>query len=337
MSVASPIRTALVGLGRMGRTHANALREVDDLHVVAVVDPSPVARTAAQELFKGVATYERLADALHLIDACVIVSPTPHHPASVREALAAGVHVMCEKPLSLDVDDARLLRDTASRANLTLQIGHWRRFSPPWREAKRLVEQGAIGRPLWIRLSQWDANPPPATFCDPKTSGGLAIDCGVHEYDLAEWFFDEPVISVRAWNLPLVDQSLASVGDVDNLCAVLAFRSGRTAIVDLSRNCRYGDDVRTEILGEQGAIFVDLLPTGRTRIADANGMRDVPKSHCQDATLAGVVAQAQAFARRIGGEALEVPGADTSARSTHVGHAVIESAATGREVAVAES
>jgi myo-inositol 2-dehydrogenase/D-chiro-inositol 1-dehydrogenase len=318
----------------MGRTHANALREVDDLKVVAVVDPSPAARAAAQELCKGAATFERLADALHLIDACVIVSPTPHHPAGVREALAAGVHVMCEKPLSLDVADARRLRDMASRANLTLQIGHWRRFSPPWREAKRLVEEGAIGRPLWIRLSQWDANPPPATFCDPKTSGGLAIDCGVHEYDLAEWFFGETIVSVRAWNLPLVDQSLAIVCDVDNLCAVLSFRSGRAAMVDLSRNCRYGDDVRTEILGEHGAIFVDLLPTGSTRIADASGMRDVPESQCPDATLAGVVAQARAFVRCIGGESLEVPNAEMSARSTQVGHAVTESAATGREVAV---
>jgi predicted dehydrogenase len=60
----------------------------------------------------------------------------------------------------------------------------------------------------------------------------------------------------------------------------------------------------------------------------------VPGSQCQDATLAGVVAQAQAFARRVGGESLGVPNAETSARSTQVGHAVIESAATGREVSV---
>jgi predicted dehydrogenase len=299
----------------MGRTHAAALRNVAALDVVAVVDPSPASREAAEEFFPGVATFEHYSTAFHIAEACIVVSPTPLHPAIVREALSAGVHVLCEKPLSLDVDVARRLHDDAVASERVLQIGHWRRFSPPWLRAKQLLDQGAIGRPLWIRLSQWDANPPPAAFCDPTVSGGLAIDCGVHEYDLAEWFFGERVTSVRAWNLPLVDMSLAKVGDVDNLCAVLGFSSGRAAQVDLSRNSRYGDDVRTEILGENGALFVDLLPTGRARIADAKGIRDVADSNVVDATLAGVQAQAEAFARRIAGESVDVPDAHASARS----------------------
>lgn len=329
------IKTALIGLGRMGRTHAAALRDVEGLEVVAVVDPSAASREAADEFFPGVSTFEHYSDAMAIVEACVIVSPTPQHPDTVRDCLNAGLHVLCEKPLALDVGIARELHQSASRLDRVLQIGHWRRFSPPWSHAKQLVDDGSIGRPLWIRLSQWDANPPPASFCDPNVSGGLAIDCGVHEYDLAEWFFDEPVTTVRAWNLPLVDASLAQVGDVDNLCAVLGFASGRVAQVDLSRNSRYGDDVRTELLGERGAIFVDLLPTGRTRIADAQGMREVPGSRAADATLAGVRAQAEAFARRVGGEDLPVPSAEASARSTLIGHAVMQSARSGREVTVA--
>ncbi|NBS35889.1 MAG: hypothetical protein EBS71_00700 [Actinobacteria bacterium] len=328
------VKTALIGLGRMGRTHAAALRNVAALDVVAVVDPSPASREAAEEFFPGVATFEHYAAAFQIAEACIIVSPTPLHPAIVREALSAGVHVLCEKPLSLDVDVARRLHDDAVASERVLQIGHWRRFSPPWLRAKQLLDQGAIGRPLWIRLSQWDANPPAAAFCDPTVSGGLAIDCGVHEYDLAEWFFGERVTSVRAWNLPLVDMSLAKVGDVDNLCAVLGFSSGRAAQVDLSRNSRYGDDVRTEILGENGALFVDLLPTGRARIADAKGIRDVADSNVVDATLAGVQAQAEAFARRIAGESVDVPDAHASARSTLIGHAVMQSARRHQEVAI---
>ena len=123
-----------------------------------------------------------------------------------------------------------------------------------------------------------------------------------------------------------------TVGDVDNLCAVLGFASGRTAVVDLSRNSRYGDDVRTELLGERGAIFVDLLPTGRARLADADGVREIDGSQAVDATLAGVAAQAHAFARRVAGDDVDVPTAAASARSTLIGHAVMESARTSREV-----
>lgn len=334
MSKVGRIPTALIGLGRMGRTHAVALREAPGIDVVAVVDPSPSARDAAQEFFPGVTTFGNYDEIFRLADACIVVSPTPMHPQTVRDALGAGLHVLCEKPLSLDVAEARDLQHAATRVGRVLQIGHWRRFAPPWSSAKQLIDDGAIGRPLWIRLSQWDANPPPASFCDPDVSGGLAIDCGVHEYDLAEWFFGEPVTSVRAWNLPLVDASLAQVGDVDNLCAVLQFASGRVAQVDLSRNGRYGDDVRTEVLGELGAIFVDLLPEGRARLADANGAREVAGSHVADATLAGVRAQAEAFVRRIRGEKIDVPGAEASARSTLIGLAVAQSARTGRDVSV---
>lgn len=331
---ASRVRTALIGLGRMGRTHATAIRELGEIEVVAVVDPSPSARDAAGEFFPGVRTFEHYADVFPLADACIIVSPTPMHPDTVGSALDAGLHVLCEKPLALDVAVARMLHERADALGRVLQIGHWRRFSPPWAAAKRLVDDGAIGRPLWIRLSQWDANPPPATFCDPKVSGGLAIDCGVHEYDLAEWFFGEPATTVRAWNLPLVDASLAQVGDVDNLCAVLGFASGRVAQVDLSRNSRYADDVRTELLGERGAIFIDLLPTGRARLADERGVREIADSQAVDATLAGVKNQAKAFAAMISGAVTTVPTAHASARSTLIGHAVMESARTGREVVV---
>lgn len=334
MTKTDRIKTALIGLGRMGRIHAAALREVVGLEIVAVVDPSPASRAVADEFFPGVNTLENYSDAFGTVEACIIASPTPLHPETVRDALHARLHVLCEKPLALNVEVARELHQSALRAKRVLQIGHWRRFSPPWSRAKQLVDDGAIGRPLWIRLSQWDANPPPASFCDPTVSGGLAIDCGVHEYDLAEWFFGESVTTVRAWNLPLVDPTLAKVGDIDNLCAVLEFASGRVAQVDLSRNARYGDDVRTELLGEHGAIFIDLLPTSRTRLANAQGIHEVDGSQTPDATLAGVRAQAEIFARRIASDNIAIPTAETSARSTLIGYAVIESARTGCEVNV---
>ena len=217
----------------------------------------------------------------------------------------------------------------AGSRGLLLQVGFWRRFAPPWAVARELIAAGAIGRPLLLRLSQWDADPPPAAFCDPTSSGGLAIDCGVHEFDLAEWLTGLEVTQVTARNLPLVDESLATVGDVDNLVAVLDLEGGAAATVDLSRNCRYGDDVRTEILGAEGALFVDLLPSSRTRLATSAGIETVAGSVVADAFGAGVKAQAEVFARAVGGEAVDFPGAAASSRAVAIGWAVRRAAADG--------
>ncbi|NBO68525.1 MAG: ChbG/HpnK family deacetylase, partial [Actinobacteria bacterium] len=272
-----------------------------NIEVVAVADPASQSIEFAKTTFRNAATFSDYRQALqHVgVEAVLIASPTPLHAEMVQYAISKNLNVLCEKPLAFDADVAKKLADEAASKNLVLQIGHWRRFSPPWLTAKRLLDEGSIGEPLMIRLSQWDANSPPASFCDVNISGGLAIDCGVHEYDLAEWFFGEPTRAVRAWNLPLVERSLEAVGDVDNLCAILEFNNSRTAFVDLSRNCRYGDDVRTEILGSQGAIFVDLLPTGRTRLATKDGVIEVSGSQVIDATAAGIENQLDAFVQAI--------------------------------------
>jgi scyllo-inositol 2-dehydrogenase (NAD+) len=199
-------------------------------------------------------------------------------------------------------------------------------------EARRLVRAGAIGRPLLVRLSQWDADPPPPQFCDPAVSGGLAVDCGVHEFDLVPWLTDLQVVSVRGHHLPLVDDAIGAAGDIDNLLAVIELTGGAVATVDLSRNSRYGDDVRTEILGSEGAVFVDVLPTGRTRLADADGVRVVPGSEVDDATAAGVAGQAQAFAAAIRSDAVDYPDAMASNAALLLAHAVDRSAEREEEI-----
>lgn len=324
------LRLAVVGVGRMGAFHARTVASSDLIDVVAVADvDGQAAESIAAEI--GAAAHSSLTRLAESCDAeaWLIATPTTTHPEVVRLALEAGVHVFCEKPLALDPAESDVLGTEADSRGLLLQVGFWRRFAPPWAVAKEMVFAGAIGRPLLLRLSQWDADPPPAAFCDPTSSGGLAIDCGVHEFDLAEWLTGLAVTGVTARNLPLVDESLAAVGDVDNLVAVLNLEGGAAATVDLSRNCRYGDDVRTEILGAEGALFIDLLPTGRTRLATSAGIETVAGSTVEDAFTEGVKAQAEVFARVIRGEAIDFPGAAASSRAVAIGLAVRRAAADG--------
>ena len=294
----------------MGAFHVRSVATIDTIDLVAVAD-SEATRAAAVAGEAGVAAYDSSEVLLDRddVEAWLIATPTPAHPDLVEMAIGAGLHVLCEKPLALDPGRSEDLGLLAADSGRVLQVGFWRRFSPPWAAAKRLLDAGAIGRPLLLRLAQWDADPPPATFCDPSVSGGLAIDCGVHEFDLAEWLTGLEIESVLARNLPLVDESIGEIGDVDNLLATLDLDGGALATVDLSRNCRYGDDVRTEVLGEEGAIFIDLLPSGRTRLATAAGVEVIAGSEADDAVEAGVRAQAAAFAHRVRRGTDEVPGA----------------------------
>ena len=333
--MSTPLRMAVIGVGRMGRIHARILNALDEIDLVAVVDSrTEVVDALGTEL--DVMPYTSV-DALLSDDsvaAWLIATPTPTHPSLVRSGLSAGLDILCEKPLSLEPSEGAELGDLANRIGRVLQVGFWRRFSPPWRAAKAALDQGAIGEPVMLRLSQWDADPPPPGFCDPTVSGGLAIDCGVHEFDLAEWLTDSAVTSVTGRNLRLVDPDVGASGDVDNLVAMLDLGEGVIATVDLSRNCRYGDDVRTEILGSKGALLIDVLPTGRTRIATAAGVQVLKDSKTGDATAAGIAGQARAFAARVRGKTVDVPMAAASTRAVAIGRAVQRSAETGLPEAV---
>jgi predicted dehydrogenase len=333
-----PLRTALVGLGRMGRAHLAALDAVAEIDVVALAEPSAPSMELAAARRPAAVRYEDVAAALAHpgLEACLVATPTPSHPEIVAAALDAGLHVLCEKPLSLDPAAGDELGPLAATRGRVLQIGFWRRFSPPWRAAKARIDRGDVGIPLYVRLAQWDGDPPPPAFCDPAVSGGLAVDCGVHEYDLAEWLTGGRVVRVSAWALPIVDDDVGRAGDLDNLVAVLELDGGAVATVDLSRNARFGDDVRTEVLGSNGALLVESLPHGRTRVGTGAGLHDLAGSEADDAMAAGVAEQARAFAAAARGAAVDVPDAAASGRATRIGRAVIEAARSGQAVAVEE-
>ena len=331
------VGVVLVGLGRMGRVHLHAMREhVPALTLAAVAEPR--LDVAAAGLIGEVAVYAEAGSALRHpgLAACVVAAPTEVHRGVVEEALELGLHVFCEKPLTLAQDESLLLQSSAASRGLVLQVGFWRRFAAPLMEARRLLRAGAIGRPVLVRLVQWDVDSPPATWCDPVRSGGIFVDMGVHEYDEIEWLLDAPITEVSAQPLALVNQELARVGDVDNALVFAAVEGGVRAIVELSRNGRYADDVRLEILGSDGALLVETVPTARVRLGTRQGLVTVWEG-VDDFFLAAVGAELSAFAALASGDttATNVPGAADSVRAVAIGEAARASAASGAPVAVA--
>jgi myo-inositol 2-dehydrogenase/D-chiro-inositol 1-dehydrogenase len=304
---------ALLGAGRMGRTHARALRRARHARLVAVCDPVPGAAEAVAPA--GVSSHLEVDGVLadRAVDGVLIAAPTPLHDQLVERSLLAGKHVLCEKPLTLDVHRDIELGRLAESLGLVLQVGFWRRFAWPYREASRLIAEDAIGAPRLLRLCQWDSAPPPPAFCDPAVSGGIEIDCGVHEVDLTAWLLGSPIAHVSAAGTP-GDPAIEAVGDVEALVALAVTAGGAPATIDLARSVRYGDDVRTEIVGAHGAILISSIGTGSLRLGDASGLRELAcmSDHVLDDALA---AQADCFARAIAGE--RDPSLPGSAASSH--------------------
>ena len=270
----------------MGAVHLRALTRTRRVQLRVICDPSPAA--AALGASAGVPVEAEFEQTLRRDDVhCVLIAaPTPLHEELVSAALAAGKHVLCEKPLTLDPDaDARLGAES-DRLNLALHVGFWRRHAWPYREAKRLLAEGAIGEPRLLRLAQWDAEPPPASFCDPAVSGGIEIDCGVHECDLAAWLCESPVVEAFARGA-VTRSDIAAVGDVESLAGLLVTAAGQPASVDLTRTAAYGEVVRSEIVGEHGSLICEAHGAGAARAPGGRPARGAADDRRRAARRAG--------------------------------------------------
>ncbi len=251
----------VIGLGRLGSSYARYFKNrIDGATLVAVsdVNEAAVASLAAElGVSKRYGRYQDLiADAE--VEGVVIVSPTSTHREIVLEAAKQGKAIFCEKPLSISLAEAREMRRVVEQTGVFFQMGFMRRFDKGYVAAKRKIEEGVIGTPVVFKSSSRDPFRPSLEYLDPAHSGGLFIDCGIHDLDLARWYMGE-IASVYSIGGTLAYPELKGIGDIDNAVTSLYFTSGALGVVDLSRNGVYGYDIRTEILGTEGTLKIGYL------------------------------------------------------------------------------
>ena len=255
------LNVGLIGLGRLGRVYARDLASrIPETRLAAVADTNAAAaRDVAAEW--DVAAWHDSADGLlsdPSIDAVVIVSPTHTHRDVVVQAAGRGKPIFCEKPLALSLAECREMQEAVDQSGVFFQMGFMRRFDPGYAAAKRQVEDGRIGRPVVFKSTSRDPYPPSLEYANPASSGGILVDMGIHDFDLARWFMGD-VASVSAIGGVLAYPELASVGDIDNAITSLTFADGRLGVVDLTRNGFYGYDIVTELLGTEGTVRIGYL------------------------------------------------------------------------------
>lgn len=190
------LRIGLVGVGFMGRMHANVYSLLDKANLVACVSKHEDSRTKFASDFgiKAYASMEEMIDAESL-DAVDICLPTYLHRDFTVRALNAGVHVMCEKPMALTLEDADAMIAAADSSGKSLMIGHCIRFWPEYAALKQLVDAGSLGRLLSLNLTRFGAFPSWSAenwLANPALAGGGVLDMHIHDTDFAHYVLGSP-------------------------------------------------------------------------------------------------------------------------------------------------
>jgi inositol 2-dehydrogenase len=255
------LNVGLIGVGRLGRVYARDLAtRIPHTRLTAVADVAgDLAAEVARE-FDVPRSYGNPTDVFDdaNVDAVVIVSPTRTHCELTQAAAARGKPIFCEKPAALSLEEVLAMKDTISSTGVFFQLGFMRRFDRGYASAKRQMEAGAIGDVVVFRATSRDTFPPSPEYANPRNSGGMIIDQGIHDFDLARWFMGE-VERVQAMGGVLACPELGAVGDIDNAIVTLQFTSGNLGVVDLTRKGVYGYDINTELLGTKGTLRVGYM------------------------------------------------------------------------------
>lgn len=247
------MRLAIFGGGKGATPHFEALRHVEGVECVAVAEVSPERRKELADAF-GVRTYADYEDLLHQEKPEAVLVALPHHlhEAAAEASLAAGAHVLVEKPLAISIEGCNRIIDAAKRHGRTLMVGHTHHFYPNIIEAQRIVRSGELGEvmlstdtiygPYFKNRSAW--------FLDKQRSGGGSwMTNGIHLVDRTCWLLgDIPErIFARMTFHPDYPEMETSVS------ATLEFADGKTATILMAMQAS-GPKEEGEILGDKGTL-----------------------------------------------------------------------------------
>lgn len=279
MTSTTPLKVGIVGLGRLGRRHAECLaHNAPGARLVAACNPSAGALDWARD-WLGVTQlhqdFRRFVESAD-VDAVVLASPTTEHANQFDAALRAGKHVFVEKPLSLDIATCEALaQQAAERPAQVVMVGFERRFDPDLVRARAAIDRGDLGRPFLVRSQTCDRHDPEGFFVKfAPTSGGIFNDCSVHDIDLARWMLGNPrATKVFASGTNAVHPELAAHDDVDNGLAIIEFEGGARAMLYASRTMPHGHETTLEVIGTQGTLQVGFgAQVGTTTFRSAQGV-----------------------------------------------------------------
>ncbi|WP_170327082.1 inositol 2-dehydrogenase [Ruegeria arenilitoris] len=246
------LRIGLLGAGRIGRVHAQAIAAHPQSQLCAVSDAiSEAAESLAAE--QGAAARDSqdiIADPS--IDAVLIATPTDTHSDLIEAATQAGKAVLCEKPVDLSLERALACQAVAAETGRPVMVGFNRRFDPSFSTLKSAADNGEIGSTEMLSITSFDPAPPPISYV--KVSGGLFRDMMIHDFDMANYLMGQLPERISAVGSSIVDPEIGRAGDVDTAVVTMTYADGKIVVIKNSRRAVYGYDQRIEMLGSGGLL-----------------------------------------------------------------------------------
>lgn len=253
------VRVGVVGMGKMGLSHLAMINALPGAEVTAICDSTAFVLDVLGK-YTGLATYTDYAKLLAEapLDAVLIATPSTAHAPMVAAALERGLHVFCEKPFCMSAAEGRALAATAAAKRLVGQVGYHNRFVGSFRELKRLVETGALGRVTHIKAEAYGAvvmRPKSATWRTQRAQGGGCLyDYAAHPINLVNWLLGPPLAVTGAVLNPIF-----SAETDDEVYGTLRYDGGVTAqiAVNWSDASVRKMTTRLTVWGTAGRIYAD--------------------------------------------------------------------------------
>jgi predicted dehydrogenase len=264
-------RVGVIGCGSIARAHAHGWTKCEHTELVALADITPAARDEFGETF-GVAADKRYADFREMLDkeyldiVSVCLWHGQHAPTVVAVAARRPKLILCEKPMATSLGEAEQMIVAAKRNNVKLAIGHQRRFLPGWNEARRLVAEGAIGRPLHL----W------STVAD-----GL-LNWGTHTIDMMRFIMGDPAATAVVGAVQRQsDRHERGLRIEDSCLGLIQFENGAQATIQSDLTPRELASINCNFYGSEGAILVDENSV-RLMNGSTDGWQDVSAGRVED-------------------------------------------------------
>lgn len=248
------LKLGVIGLGRIGKVHIKSIAtRIHNAKVIIAADP--YLNEEMQEFASGFGVEKFTKDYKEIInhpevDAVLVCSSTDTHALISAEAIKAGKHVFCEKPVDHSLEKIKIVQDALKENPVKFQVGFNRRYDHNFAAIREAVQAGKVGEVHITKITSRDPNPPSAEYA--AVSGGMLLDMTIHDFDMVRFLTGAEPVSIYVEPAVLVDKAIGEAGDIDTAIITMKMSDGSVAVIDNSRKAAYGYDQRAEVFGSKG-------------------------------------------------------------------------------------
>ncbi|MDC3025320.1 inositol 2-dehydrogenase [bacterium] len=263
------IKFAILGMGRIGKVHADTIQANSNAELAAIHDPINNEINRLQKRYS--CQQMSLEDITNndQIKGILICTPTDTHVDLIKRFLYTKKAVFCEKPLDLNLRKVKKLVQLVSESKSQVMLGFNRRFDPHFAKLKAHLTKKEIGVIEQITITSRDPNPPTIEYI--KQSGGIFKDMAIHDLDMAVFLADEKIHSITALGSNFVSKKIGQAGDYDTATILMRTISGKQISIINSRRATYGYDQRVEVHGSKGSLKVNNPTLSEIELAKEAG------------------------------------------------------------------